>query len=230
MVPLLLLKALGSPFMGTSGIIRFIFFFILRMEMLRIGLTGGIGSGKSTVANYFAELGVPIIDADEIAREITILSQIAFKKIVAHFGKQVLSGENSLNRSRLQRLIFKYPQERQWLENLLHPLIILKMKEKLEEINSPYCILVIPLLERTKHSINFIDRILVVDVPVFLQIQRTKIRDHLSDKQIKLILESQSSREERLAIANDVIVNDKTLPELGEAVFQLHAQYLKLAK
>ncbi|WP_304985943.1 dephospho-CoA kinase [Coxiella-like endosymbiont] len=198
--------------------------------MLRIGLTGGIGSGKSTVANYFSELGIPIIDADEIAREITISSQVAFKKIVAHFGKKVLSRENSLNRSRLRRLIFKYPQERQRLENLLHPLIISKMRENLEEINSLYCILVIPLLAGTRHSINFLDRILVVDVPVFLQIQRIKIRDHLSDKQIKLILESQSSREERLAIANDVIVNDKTLSALRKTVLQLHAQYLKLAK
>ncbi|PMB55048.1 dephospho-CoA kinase [Coxiella endosymbiont of Rhipicephalus microplus] len=198
--------------------------------MLRIGLTGGIGSGKSTITNYFAKLGIPIIDADKITHEIMISSQVVLKKIVAHFGKKVLNRENSLNRSQLRRLIFKYPQERRWLENLLHPLIISIMKNKLEKINSPYCILVIPLLAKARHLINFLDRILVVDIPKFLQIQRTKIRDHLSDKQIKLIFESQTSREDQLAIANDVIVNDKTLSALYEAVLQLHTQYLKFSK
>ena len=198
--------------------------------MLRVGLTGGIGSGKSTVANYFFELGVPIIDADEIARKITTSRQVSFKKIAAHFGKEVLNGKNCLNRSRLRRLIFKSQKERQWLENLLHPLIISKIQKKLEEINSPYCILVIPLLAEISHLINFLDQILVVDISVSLQIQRTKIRDRLSDEQIKLILESQSSREERLALADDVIVNDKTLSTLWGAVLQLHSQYLKLAE
>ncbi|MFW0078886.1 MAG: dephospho-CoA kinase [Coxiella endosymbiont of Haemaphysalis qinghaiensis] len=198
--------------------------------MLRVGLTGGIGSGKSTVAGYFSKFWVPIIDADEITYKITTSGQAAFKKIVAHFGKKVLSGKNCLNRSRLRRLIFKSRQERQWLEHLLHPIIISIMQEMLEEINSPYCILVIPLLAEVRHSINFLDRILVVDIPVSLQIQRTKIRDQLSGEQIKLILESQSSREERLALANDVIVNDNTLSTLRRAVLQLHSQYLKLSE
>lgn len=198
--------------------------------MLRVGLTGGIGSGKSTVANYFFGLGVPIVDVDEITREITTLDQIAFKRIVAYFGKGILNGENSLNRSQLKRLIFRYPKKRQWLENLLHPLIISKMQEKLEETKSPYCIVVVPLLVEVHYSINFLDRALVVDIPISLQIQRTKMRDRLSDKQIELILKSQSSREERLAMANDVILNDKKLSTLKEAVFRLHSTYLKLAE
>ena len=198
--------------------------------MLRVGLTGGIGSGKSTVADYFSKFLVPIIDADKITYKITTVGQVAFKKIIAHFGKEVLSGKNCLNRSRLRRLIFTSRQERQWLEALLHPIIISIMQEMLEEINLPYCILVIPLLAEVSHSINFLDRILVVDIPVSLQIQRTKIRDQLSDEQIKLILASQSSREERLALANDVIVNDNTLSTLQRAVLQLHSQYLKLSE
>ncbi|WP_264435216.1 dephospho-CoA kinase [Coxiella endosymbiont of Dermacentor marginatus] len=198
--------------------------------MLRVGLTGGIGSGKSTAANYFSELGVPIVDVDVITREITTLGQVGFKRIVAYFGKGILNGKNSLNRSQLKRLIFRYPKKRQWLENLLHPLIISKMQEKIEETNSPYCILVVPLLVEFHYSINFLDRTLVVDIPVSLQIQRTKIRDQLSDEQIKLILKSQSSREERLAIADDVIVNDQTLATLKEIVFQLHSTYLQLAE
>ena len=199
--------------------------------MLRVGLTGGIGSGKSTVTNYFTELGVTVIDVDKITREVTISSsQVAFKKIVAHFGKEILNGKNSLNRSQLRRLIFRCPQERQWLENLLHPLIISKMQEKLGKTNSPYCILAIPLLAEVRRSINFLDHTLVIDIPMSLQIQRTKIRDQLSDEQIKLIIKSQSSREERLAIADYVIVNDKTFSTLREIVLQLHSTYLKLSK
>lgn len=198
--------------------------------MLRVGLTGGIGSGKSTVANYFSKFFVPIIDADETTYQITTFGQMAFKKIVAHFGREVLSKKNCLNRSQLRRLIFKSRQEREWLEDLLHPRIISKMQEKLEEIHLPYCILVIPLLAEVSYLIDFLDRILVIDVPVSLQIQRTTMRDQLSGKQIELILESQSSREERLALADDVIVNDKTLSTLRKAVLQLHFQYLKLSK
>lgn len=196
--------------------------------MLRIGLTGGIASGKSTVANYFFKLGISIIDSDKIAQEITTSNQEALKKIVEHFGNDILVGK-TLNRSRLRKLIFNYPEEREWIEKLLHPLIIAKILNNIKEINSPYCILVIPLLVEAKHPINFLDRVLVVDTPTFLQIQRLKIRDGLSDKQIKLILQSQSSRENRLAIANDVIVNDTTLQELRKAVIQLHTKYLNIA-
>ncbi|QHG92418.1 dephospho-CoA kinase [Coxiella endosymbiont of Amblyomma sculptum] len=197
--------------------------------MLRVGLTGGIGSGKSTIANYFSKLGVPIADADTIARDITS-NQMLLKKIEMHFGKKVLNERNFLNRSRLHRLVFRYPQERRWLEDLLHPAILSIMREKLKEINFPYCILVIPLLREILHSINFVDRILVVDVSTSLQIQRVKTRDHISEKQVKSILKSQSSGVERLRIANDVIINNKTTSTLRNLVFQLHSAYLKLAE
>ncbi|ABS77746.1 dephospho-CoA kinase [Coxiella burnetii] len=198
--------------------------------MLRIGLTGGIGSGKSTVANYFAELGAPVIDADQIAHEITKPDQAAFKQIINHFGSAVLTKGKFLNRTKLRELIFENPDDRQWLENLLHPLIIAKMKTQLKKIKAPYCILAIPLLAEASQSVDFIDRILVVDAPETLQIQRTKSRDQLSDQQIQLILQSQSPREKRLAIADDVIVNDQTIPILRKAVFQLHCKYLQIAQ
>lgn len=198
--------------------------------MLRIGLTGGIGSGKSTVSNCFSKLGITVIDVDKITHEVITSDQLTCKKIVVHFGKEILSGKNFLNRSQLRKLIFRYPQKRKWLENLLHPLIISKIQTQLGKINSPYCILAIPLLAEVRHSINFLDHTLVVDIPVSLQIQRTKIRDQLSDEQITLILKSQSSREKRLAIADDVIFNDKTFSILRKAVLQLHSTYLKLVK
>ena len=198
--------------------------------MLRIGLTGGIGSGKSTVANYFAELGAPVIDADQIAHEITKPDQEAFKQIVNHFGDAVLTNGKFLNRSKLRELIFENPNYRQWLEHLLRPIIIAKMKTKLKKIEAPYCILAIPLLAEASQSVDFIDRILVVDAPETLQIQRIKSRDQLSDQQIQFILQSQSRREKRLAIADDVIVNDQTIPVLRKSLFQLHCKYLQIAQ
>ncbi|MBW5802345.1 dephospho-CoA kinase [Coxiella endosymbiont of Ornithodoros amblus] len=198
--------------------------------MLRIGLTGGIGSGKSTVASYFAELGAPVIDADQIVHEITKPDQEAFKQIVNYFGNVVLTKGKFLNRTKLRELIFENPNDRQWLEHLLHPIIIEKMKIQLKKIKVPYCILAIPLLAEASQSVDFIDRILVVDAPKTLQIQRTKSRDQLSDQQIQLILKSQNRREKRLAIADDVIVNDQTIPVLHKAVFQLHCKYLQIAQ
>ena len=198
--------------------------------MLHIGLTGGIGSGKSTAAFYFSELGAPVIDADQIAHKITKPYQEDFKKIIIHFGNQVLTCEGFLNRVQLNKLIFENPIERQWLENLLHPLIIFEMKEALKKINAPYCILVIPLLAESSRIIDFLDGILVIDVPKVFQIQRTKARDQLSNRQIQLILQSQSSSEKRLTMADDIIVNDKTTLVLRKAVFQLHCKYLRLAE
>ena len=198
--------------------------------MLHIGLTGGIGSGKSTAALYFSELGIPVIDADQIAYEITKPYQKDFKKIIIHFGNQVLTSKGFLNRVQLKKLIFENPIERQWLENLLHPLIIFEMKEELKRINAPYCILVIPLLAEFYQIIDFLDVILVIDASKMLQIQRTKARDQLPNRKVQLILQSQSSSEKRLAIANDIIVNDKTTFILRKAILQLHCKYLRLAK
>lgn len=198
--------------------------------MLRIGLTGGLGSGKSTVADYFAKLKVPVIDADKIAHELTQPDQEAFKKIVEHFGKEILIDQVLLNRSKLRSLVFQSSKERLWLENLLHPPIIAKMQESLNYLKIPYCILVVPLLTESLQSINFLDRILVIDAPVSIQIKRVRIRDKLSQKQIELIMHSQSRREERLAMADDILVNNQDIIVLREAVFKLNYKYSKLAE
>lgn len=198
--------------------------------MLRIGLTGGLGSGKSTVANYFTELKVPVIDADKIGYVLTQPAQEAFKKIVEHFGKEILINKVLLNRSKLRSLVFQSSKERLWLENLLHPLITAKMQESLKNLKIPYSILVIPLLTEFWQSINFLDHILVIDAPESIRIQRVRVRDKLSQQQIKLIIHSQSRREERLSIADDVLVNDQDLTALRKAVFRLNSKYLKLAE
>ena len=197
--------------------------------MLRIGLTGGFGSGKSTVANYFAELKVPVIDADKIAHELTQPDQEAFKKIVKHFGKEILINQ-VLNRSKLRSLAFQNSKERLWLEKLLHPPIIEKMQESIKYLKIPYCILVIPLLIESWKSINFLDRILVIDASTSIQIQRVRIRDKLSQKQIELIMHSQSKREERLTIADDILLNNQDVTTLREAVFKLNSKYSKLSE
>ena len=200
--------------------------------MLRIALTGGIGSGKSTVTSYFSNLmGVPIINSDQIAHETIKPGKESVKKIVSYFGSEVLlSNTHSLNHAKLREFIFKNPKDRQWIENLLHPIIIAKIKNRLKCIKAPYCILEIPLLVEVWKSIDFIDRVLVVDLPETLQIKRIKARDLLSYHQIQLILRSQSSREKRLAMADDTIINNQTISLLRKAVFALHCRYLQLVK
>lgn len=197
--------------------------------MLRIGLTGGIGSGKTTVARYFAELGVAIIDADVIAREVVKPHSPVFKKIVEHFGDIVIEKNGNLNRQKLRKLVFNNINERQWLERALHPLIRKRMKEEIAKVKSSYCILVIPLLiENLPHPL--VDHILLVDTPQELQQHRVKERDKLRPNQLQAILEAQTNRQQRLAAADDVIHNDKGLPELHQAVVELHTKYLKLVE
>jgi len=195
--------------------------------MLVIGLTGGIGSGKSTVADLFAALGAPVIDADVIARDITLPNGPAFAPIIAHFGTDILQQNGTLNRAALRDLIFTHPQERQWLEALLHPLIRDSIKRQLDNINAAYCLLVIPLLVETG-AYPFINRILVVDAPEALQTERVMTRDQASEAQIKSIIQTQVSREARLSKANDVITNNSTLENLTEQVAALHKKYLNI--
>lgn len=197
--------------------------------MLVIGLTGGIGSGKTTVANLFADLGVPIIDADVIAREVTQIGQPALESIAQHFGENILAGDGSLNRSKLRELIFKQPQEKKWLENLLHPLIRQHIETQIAALKAPYCIAVIPLLFEGK-GYTFIDRILVVDTPSHLQIERTVKRDNTSISAVQSIINSQIKQDIRLAKADDVIKNEGGLAELREKVRILNSHYLALTK
>lgn len=192
--------------------------------MLIVGLTGGIGSGKSTVANFFAELGAPIIDTDLLAREVTEIDQPALKNIREHFGPTILNQDGSLNRAKLRDMVFANPDERKWLEKLLHPLIIASVEARLAQLNSPYAIVVIPLLFESD-PMQFIDRILVVDTPEETQVQRTLARDNTSIHTIKAILQSQVTRQIRLNEAHDIIRNDGSLDHLQQQVEKLHQVY-----
>ncbi|WP_423063038.1 dephospho-CoA kinase [Candidiatus Paracoxiella cheracis] len=196
--------------------------------MLKIAITGGIGSGKSTVATLFAKLGVPVIDADKIAHDITEPHQLALDTIVKHFGRAILNPDATLNRHKLRDIVFHNMQEKQWLEETLHPIIIKIMKAQITKLNTPYCILVIPLLVES-NDIDFVDRVLVVDAPESLQIERTQERSRLDEKTIHAIMQSQASRTKRLAIADDVIVNDQPITVLQDGVSELHSKYLELA-
>jgi dephospho-CoA kinase len=195
---------------------------------LRIGLTGGIGSGKSEVSRLFAELGAAVIDTDIISRELVEPGQPALQEIVNTFGAGVLDTEGRLDRDKLRQQIFADPEKRRQLETILHPRIRARALELSDTANAPYCLLVIPLLVESGNNYP-LDRVLVVDTPVECQIERVSARDGLPPEQIKSILESQSSREQRNAIADDVIINDKGMNELHEAVKRLDQQYRQLA-
>jgi dephospho-CoA kinase len=193
---------------------------------LCVGLTGGIGTGKSTVAKIFHELGVPIIDADEIAHQITQPQTVIYQKIIEYFGDNILLEDKRLNRKKLRSLIFQNAQQKIWLENLLHPEIIKIMLKMAVETKAPYVILVIPLLAEASKLIDFLDRILVVDADLNTQIQRVITRDQSNEQEIKTIIESQAQRQQRLNIADDVIVNNGDLNTLREQVIRLHNLYI----
>lgn len=192
--------------------------------MLIIGLTGGIASGKSTVADLFAKKGIPIIDADVIAREVVMPHTEALSKIKEHFGINIVDTKGELNRRILREKIFQNPAEKQWLENLLHPLIFAEIRRQISRLKTDYCIVVIPLLLET-HAQPMVNRILVVDTPVELQRQRLQTRDQLSPDILDAMLNAQLSREQRLTAADDVILNDQGLETLEKQVQQLHERY-----
>lgn len=195
--------------------------------MLTIGLTGGIGSGKSTVANYFAELGITIIDADLIAREVVVPDSPALQNISQHFGKEILNPNGELDRKKLRDIIFADTQQRDWLENLLHPLIRQVIKQRLLTATSPYCVVVIPLLLE-KNMQDWVDRILVVDATEQLQKTRLQQRDQLTAQQIDTMLATQLTRQQRLTAAHDTINNDGDRDALHAQVTALHKKYLAL--
>lgn len=193
--------------------------------MLVIGLTGGIGSGKTTVANLFAQHHVPIIDADIIAREVTQINSPALAEIIRHFkDNNLLQTDGSLDRSKLRKIIFDQPEQRRWLEHLLHPIILAEIEKRLQTLSAPYCIIVIPLLFEVE-PYPFINRILVVDAPSTLQIDRVIQRDNLSPQHVEAILQSQVTREHRLMHADDIITNSGSMQDLESQVAQLHAFY-----
>ncbi len=197
--------------------------------MLVVGLTGGIGSGKSTVAKLFADLGVPIIDADVVSHDITQPNMPAFVSIVKHFGQAIVSDDGTLDRAKLRQIIFSDPKQRLWLEHLLHPLIRETMKEQINQLSSAYCIAVIPLLLEVEFY-SFINRILVIDAPEHQQIERVVARDKGSKTDIEAILKTQASRKDRKVRAHDLIINDGKIADLIPQVQELHEKYLSIGK
>lgn len=193
--------------------------------MLRIGLTGGIGSGKSSAARCFQKLGVPVLDADAIARELTGPGQSAVKTISAQLGEDVSDDVGAMDRSRVRDIVFADPDKRRILEQVLHPLIQSAMRAEIASMTSSYCVLEIPLLiEGGEHPL--VDRIAVVHAPQSVRIQRVMQRSGLSDEQIRNIIASQATDSERLARADDIIDNSGSLEQLDDRVRELHEAYL----
>ena len=194
-----------------------------------IGLTGGIGSGKTTVANMFIELGIEAVDADVVAREVVDVGTPALNQIAEHFGDQVLHNNGSLNRAQLREIVFHSPEKKDWLNNLLHPLIREEMARQIAQCQSPYCLLIAPLLFENGLD-KSVSRTLVIDVPEETQIARTLSRDESDEATIKNIINAQINREDRLAMADDVIDNSgDDLSSIKEQVRKLHQTYLALA-
>jgi dephospho-CoA kinase len=201
-------------------------------RVLRIGLTGGIASGKSTVSAAFTQLGVPVIDADEVAREVVAPGTPGLRSVVQRFGNEVLDPAGALNRSVLRAMIFQDPQARRDLEAILHPLIRHRMETLADATAGPYVVMAIPLLVEGGPSDRVgdrVDRILVVDTEESAQVQRVVTRDHVDEAQARAILAAQASRAQRLSVADDVLENSGSVAQLRQAVEKLHGQYLQLA-
>ena len=195
---------------------------------LRIGLTGGIGSGKSEASREFSRLGATIVDTDLIARELVEPGQAALSEISAAFGVEIIDENGRLDRTRLRQAVFSNPEQRKKLEGILHPRIRERAIALAELAETPYCILVIPLLVETARDYP-LDRILVIDSPTELQYERVAVRDSVSTDQIDAIVASQANRQERLEVADDVVVNDRDLDYLRKEIQRLHHFYLQLA-
>ena len=198
------------------------------MSLLAVALTGGIGSGKTAVSQAFARHGVPVIDTDVLAREVVEPGQPALREIVETFGEACLDATGSLDRAYLRRVVFADAGRRRELEAILHPRILRALRERLATLQTPYCLVVVPLLVETGLDRQF-ERILVVDVPEKVQIERVMARDRVDAEQSHRILGQQASRTRRLAVADDIIANTGTLAELEDKVAALHQQYLALA-
>ena len=197
---------------------------------LRIGLTGGIASGKSTVTQRFAELGVPVIDADVSARNVVERGKPGLEQVVRRFGPGVLDAHGNLDRPALRALIFNDSGSRQALDAILHPLIRADMEQQAAAATGPYLVMAIPLLIEGGRAHDRVDRVLVVDVDEALQLQRVQARDGCSETHARAILASQASREARLAAADDVLRNSGSVADLRQAVDRLHEKFLHLAQ
>ncbi len=194
-----------------------------------LGLTGGIGSGKTMATRYLEQQGIECIDADQIARDVVKPGSAALDAITAHFGTQVQQPDGHLNRPRLRTIIFSDPAAKQWLEALLHPLIQQETQRQLKESQSPYTVLASPLLfehGQQKHC----QRTLLIDAPEDVQCQRSMQRDGASSAQIEAIMQSQWTREQRQSLADDILMNDQDLEHLYQLLARLHQNYLAMAQ
>ncbi|MCX7133578.1 dephospho-CoA kinase [Aeromonas sp.] len=197
--------------------------------MYVVAITGGIGSGKTTIANQFAELGIDVVDADVIAREVVEPGTPALAAIAAHFGPDVITPDGQLDRRGLRERVFSNPDAKVWLNALLHPLIRQEMLRQCAAARSPYCLLVVPLLVENKLT-GLANRVLVIDVDEATQIERTCRRDGVSRAQAQAILAAQASRAERLAAADDVLDNKNGAPEtIKQRILALHETYMAFA-
>jgi dephospho-CoA kinase len=191
--------------------------------MLKIGLTGGIASGKTTVSRLFEQLGVPVIDADEISRSLVEPGKPALQAIAEALGHELIDN-GSLDRERLRKQVFDSPEARKRLENILHPLVYSAMNDAAKQLDAPYCILAVPLLIETRQQ-DFVDRILLVDCPLELQRQRLAQRTGMEQTLIDKIIASQATRDQRRACADDIIDNTGELSGLKSRVEQLDRAY-----
>lgn len=197
--------------------------------MLVIGLTGGIGSGKTLATDHFERLGITVVDADKAARAVVEPGRAALQEIAAAFGSSVINADGTLNRAALRHIVFSDPAQRQKLEQITHPRIAEEIRRQLAESTSPYTILVSPLLFESGQD-RFAQRTLLIDAHEALQRQRAAARDGVSEAQIEAIMAAQMSREERKTRADDVILNDGNIEHLHAMVERLHQRYLELAR
>ena len=194
-----------------------------------VGLTGGIGSGKSAAANFFQNEGITVIDADELSREVIEQDTPGFEKIVDCFGSAIIDSDGSINRAFLRQEVFDDEKKKKLLESIIHPLVRDLMIEKIAASQSPYSIIMVPLIFET-NSMNNYNRILVIDCDPIVQLERAMLRDKDSKIQIQKIIDSQCSREERISIANDIIPNNDSLENLKIRSIAMHKFYLGLSK
>ena len=197
--------------------------------MLVIGLTGGIGSGKTAVSDIFKDFGIEIIDADLASRVVVKPGKPALQEIKELYGSEILTYKGALDRAKLREIIISDPKQKKRVESILHPYIGEQMNQEIMNVKSEYSIMVAPLLLETNTQ-QICSRVLVVDVPEELQIERTSSRDNVSDDHVKKIISIQINRKDRLEKADDVIVNDGSKAELYNKVEKLHKRYLQIAK
>ncbi len=198
----------------------------VRRKPFRVGLTGGICAGKTAACQVFEKLGVPVIDADGVAREIVLPTEPAFQEIIDTFGTTVVGRDGLLDREKLRSIVFADPQKRVRLENITHPRIYQIMEKRAAQAAAPYVVLCIPLIVETRQT-AFVDQLLVIDVPETLQLKRLMERDRLSTQQARAILDSQASRQARLQAADYVVSNDGDFARLQAQVKEIHAKLLE---